>query len=222
MKLDTKKLTILAMLSALAFLAVFLIRIPAVAFLSYEPKDVIFAIGGFMFGPLSVAAMSAIVSLIEMVTISSTGIIGCVMNILSSCSFACTAAYVYKKKRTLQGAIVGLVIGCVIMCAIMLLWNYLITPLYMQNEGETIEQTRAFVASKLLPWFLPFNLVKGTINGALTMLLYKPVTTALRRARLLEPSSSQAPVKHNLGLILVLLFVLVTCVLALLVMQGKL
>ena len=92
MKLDTKKLTILAMLSALAFLAVFLIRIPAVAFLSYEPKDVIFAIGGFMFGPLSVAAMSAIVSLIEMVTISSTGIIGCVMNILSSCSFACTAA----------------------------------------------------------------------------------------------------------------------------------
>ena len=42
--------------------------------------------------------LSVIVSLIEMVTISENGILGCIMNIVSSCSFACTAAVIYKKK----------------------------------------------------------------------------------------------------------------------------
>ena len=40
-----KKLTVLAMLSAIAYIAVALLRFPVVLFLSYEPKDVIIAIG---------------------------------------------------------------------------------------------------------------------------------------------------------------------------------
>ena len=40
-----KKLTVLAMLSAIAYVAVALLRFPVVLFLSYEPKDVIIAIG---------------------------------------------------------------------------------------------------------------------------------------------------------------------------------
>lgn len=45
-----KKLTVLAMLSAIAYVAVALLRFPVVLFLSYEPKDVIIAIGGFLYG----------------------------------------------------------------------------------------------------------------------------------------------------------------------------
>ena len=41
-----KKLTVLAMLSAIAYVAVALLRFPVVLFLSYEPKDVVIAIGG--------------------------------------------------------------------------------------------------------------------------------------------------------------------------------
>ena len=46
-----KKLTVLAMLSAIAYVAVALLRFPVVLFLSYEPKDVVIAIGGFLYGP---------------------------------------------------------------------------------------------------------------------------------------------------------------------------
>ena len=48
------------------------------------------------------------------------------------------------------------------------------------------------VAALLLPAFLPFNLVKGGLNAALVLLLYKPVVTALRRARLAEPTQAGA------------------------------
>lgn len=73
MNRTTRKLTMLGMLGALAFLAVALIRIPVVQFLKYEPKDVVITIGGFIFGPLEAALLSVVVSLVEMVTISDTG-----------------------------------------------------------------------------------------------------------------------------------------------------
>lgn len=68
----------------------------------------------------------------------------------------------------------------------MLLWNYLITPIYQKMPREAI-------VDLLLPVFLPFNAVKGGMNLAATLLLYKPVVTALRRAKLIPESDHAAP-----------------------------
>lgn len=214
MNKNLKKIISLAMLSAIAFAVVTFGRIPIVLFLSYDPKDVIIAIGGFIFGPLSAFIISAVVSLVEMVTISNTGPIGCVMNIISSCTLVCTASYIYKKKRTLSGAVIGLVSGTLIMTLAMLLWNYLITPIYMGYPREA-------VAELLLPVFLPFNLVKGGLNTAITLLLYKPVVTALRRAKLIDVlSENHTEKKSKIGIILVALLLLATCVFFALVLKG--
>ena len=180
-----KKLPVLAMLSAIAYVAVALLRFPVVLFLSYEPKDVVIAIGGFLYGPLAALGISLVVSFIEMLTISSTGWIGFVMNFLSSAAFAGTAALLYRKKRTQGSAIAGLFGGALLMTVLMLLWNYLITPLYMHTA-------RADVAAMLVPVFLPFNLLKGCLNATITVLLYKPVVQGLRPAHL-RPHAGQAP-----------------------------
>ncbi len=106
MSRKANKLTVMAMLCALAFVAVVAIRIPLipiVPFLEYEPKDVIILTGGFLFGPMSAAVISIIVSFIEMFTISSTGIKGLIMNILSTVAFVCPAAYLYKKHHSMKG-----------------------------------------------------------------------------------------------------------------------
>ncbi len=207
-----RRLIIMAMLCAVSLLLVSTIRIPVVLFLKYEPKDVAITIGGFLLGPMASLIISAVVSLIEMVTISDTGIIGCIMNFLSTVSFSCTAALIYKKSRTLKGAIWGLLTGSVIMIGVMLLWNWLITPLYMGG-------TREAVAGMLLPVFLPFNALKAGFNCALTLALYKPLTSALRKTRLLpqgtSEKSSAKPVIYLLALA-----VLATCVLTLLAMRG--
>lgn len=153
-----------------------------VLFLKYDPKDIIITLGGLIWGPMTSFSVSVIVSLIEMVTISENGILGCIMNIVSSCSFACTAAVIYKKKRTLKGAVVGLLSGSVAMVLVMMLWNYLIAPIYMGYPREA-------VAKLLLPAFLPFNLLKSGLNAGFTFLLYKPITTALRRTGYLSESA---------------------------------
>lgn len=149
-------------------------------FLTLDVKDTIIAISGFIFGPLSAALVAIVVAAVEMVTISATGLIGLVMNILSSCCFACVAAFIYKRKHTLKGAITGLIVGCLAATAVMLLWNVLITPLYLNQPREA-------VIGMLIPTLLPFNLGKYILNAAITMLIYKPIVTALRKANLLAP-----------------------------------
>ena len=212
----TRKLVTLAMLSALAYILMVFLRIPVVLFLKYEPKDVIIAIGGFIFGPLSAMAMSVVVALVEMVTVSETGIYGAIMNALSSCTFACTAAFVYKKQRTLPGAALGLAYGIMVTVPVMLLWNYLIVPLY------TPYISRADVVPMLVSVFLPFNLLKYGLSAAITMLIYRPVRSALDKSRLLpmpEGNGARAAKKTNAGALLVSLFVVITCVLLILSYQ---
>lgn len=205
-------MVLLAMLAAVAFMMVALIRIPVVLFLSYEPKDVVITIGGFLLGPLASFVISLLVALVEMVTISTTGPIGCLMNLLSTACFACTAAIIYKKNRSLLGAVLGLVLGSVGMIAVMLLWNWLITPLYMGTPREAVEQM-------LIPTFLPFNALKAGLNSALTLLLYKPLVAALRKTGLI-PQRSTAQKSTKWGIYLLGGALLVTCILLLLVLRG--
>lgn len=212
--MKVKRMVIFAMLAAMAYLLVCVVRIPVVLFLKYEPKDVVITVGGFLFGPMASLAVSAVVSLVEMVTISETGIVGGVMNLLSTCAYACTAAAVYKKNHTLKGAVVGLCLGTVVMTGAMLLWNWLITPIYMGLERQAVE-------AMLIPMFLPFNLLKAGLNTALTLAVYKPLVTALRKVRLLEPQTEGTGTSKG-GVYLLAAVLLVTCILLLLVMQGKL
>ncbi len=215
--MSTKELVMLAMISAIAYAMVCVCRIPLgfADFLKYEPKDVIITIGGFLFGPLAVIGVSLVVSLVEMVTISTTGPIGMIMNVLSTCAFSCTAALIYKKKHTLKGAILGLSMGVVLTTIVMILWNYLITPLYQGVPREAIVQM-------LIPVYLPFNLLKGTINAGIILLIYKPIVTNLRKLGLLNKNEAAAAPQRKLRLevVLLALLLLVSCTLFVLAHQG--
>ena len=206
-RMDTKKMVVLAVMAALAYIVIVVVKVPVVLFLKYEPKDVIITISGFMFGPLASLVTSAVVSLIEMVTVSDTGPIGALMNFIGTSAFACTAAIIYKKFHTIKGAFVGLCISTLLMTIVMLAWNYLITPLYMGMPREA-------VAELLLPAFLPFNLLKGVLNSALTMLIYKPLSNIMRKANILpetQKSSGGGHIKKYAFVYIIAAFVILTC-----------
>ena len=214
--ISAKTIVTVAMMCAIAFVAKLISNVIPIAiagFLEFDLKDVIIVIAGFICGPMASVAIAVIVSVIEMLTISGTGPIGMIMNILSSCAYACVASTLYKNNRSMKGAILSLVAGVLCMTAIMILWNYLITPLYMGVEREV-------VAGMLLSVFMPFNLVKGGINASLTLLLYKPIVTALHRANLVaaSPTSGKGSVKW--GMMLVSIVLLATFVLLALVLAG--
>ena len=217
-RMDTKKLATLAMLTALAYVVMYLSKLmPSVNnFLDFDFKDVVLCIGGFVYGPIAALMMIVIVCVLEMVTVSHTDIIGCIMNIVATASFVCTACAIYKRKHTMKGAIVGLASAVVVLVVVMLAWNYFLTPIYQRIPREA-------VADMLPTVFLPFNAVKGGLNMTVTLLIYKPVVDALRRAKLIPESTSQAaPVqgRKHLGMTLVILFIFVSCVLFALSLQG--
>ena len=215
-KFTPQYIAVVAMFTALAFVSVVITEvIPKVeGFLSYEPKDAIIVSAGLLFGPLSSVIMTFLVAFIEMITISETGPIGFLMNVISTSAFVLPPTILYSKNRTKKSAVIGLTIGVLCMTVCMLLWNYIITPLYMRVD-------RNVVVGMMLPVFLPFNLIKGGINACLTLLLYKPVVTALRATKLVEPSNTAADKpKFNAGFSLIALAVLVTFIFAFLALAG--
>ena len=206
----TRKMTMMAVLCAMALIAVAVCRIPiipAVEFITYDPKDIIITIGGYLFGPASTLIMSLVVSFVEMFTLSTTGYIGFIMNFLSSAAFAFIATYFYKRKYSIGYAVFGLILGTIAMTAIMLLWNYIITPIYM---GLPREQ----VVPLLIPAILPVNLLKGGINTAITLLVYKPIVTALRKSRLLQPSENDNKGNFSIWGVVIGIFMLLSCIIA--------
>ena len=213
----TRRLTLMSMLAAMAYVAMLITRpLPQIAgFLSYDLKDVVVVIAGFMLGPVPAMLVTLAVSLVEMFTVSATGPIGLLMNVLSTGAFALPPAIAYQRSKRLKSAAVGLVCGVLLMTALMLAWNYIITPLYMHVPRDV-------VAGMLIPTFLPFNLVKGGLNAGITMLVYKPITHALRRAGLLESSGSSSQ-KHrfNLPATLVSVVVIITCVIVFFLMTRQ-
>lgn len=214
--LSTHKLVVAAMLCAISFVATLIGQLvpPVAGFLSYDPKDAIVAIAGFLYGPMVAVMITVVESVVEMLTMSSTGVYGLIMNIISTCAFAVPGALVYKKFHNMKGAFGGLALGMVCMTVMMLLWNYIITPFYMGVPRET-------VAGMLVPVFLPFNLIKSGINTGLALVLYKPLVTALRKAHLV-PDHEGGKGSFHVGFTIISLVVLVTFVLLFLVFTGVL
>jgi len=214
-----KMLAILGMLAALAYVITFVCRVPIIpgfSFLELEFKSAIILIGGFIYGPLAGFAISAVVCFLEMLTFSYTGFIGFVMNLLATTAFVCPAAFIYKKKRSLVGAIIGIAVGTLSMTLAMVLWNYLITPIYMPF------MSREEITKFLLPIFVPFNLIKGALNASATLLLYKFVVSALRKADLLPKTENQTKKLSStfIASILISVIIIASCVLAILAFNN--
>ena len=168
----------MAMFAALAYGVTFIFRIP-VQFLTFDAKDAILTIAAFIYGPIAAIIMSLIPALIEFVTISGTGFWGFLMNFASSACFSCTASVIYKYRRSFNGSIVGLYASVLATTAVMMVLNILVTPIYMGVP-------RVAVIELLPTLLLPFNFAKALMNAAITMLIYKPVSIAMKRAKLIQ------------------------------------
>ncbi len=178
--LHIKKLCVIAMFCALAFILTYL-KLP-VSFLSLEIKDSVIVLCTLIFGPLAGLSIAVLVPFLELVSHSSTGVYGLIMNLLSSVTFSMVTGVIYKYKKSFYGAIVSLISGICAVTAVMLLANLLVTPYYMSVSVRD-------VASLIPKMLLPFNLIKATLNAAIVLLLYKPLSQALKKAKLIESYS---------------------------------
>lgn len=168
-RIPTRKLCGMAVLAALAVTLACTVHIPyfGASFLEYSPSDVPILIASFMYGPISGLIITVIVALIQGFTVSaSAGPIGIAMNIFSTGTFVIVAGLIYRFHRNIKGAIVSLVVGFLSGVVAMVLWNIIVTPLYMNVS-------RQVVITMIPTVFLPFNVLKYAGNAGLTFVLYK-------------------------------------------------
>ncbi len=159
-------------MSALSIVLMVLIRIPfpTAPFLEYDPADIPILISTFLFGPWWGLLMTAAVSVIQGITVSSSsGIIGIIMHFAATGGFVVIAGLIYTRGKNIKRAILALIAGIIVQTALMVLMNLVFTPIFMNTAPEA-------VVAMLIPVIIPFNLLKAGINAVITFIVYKLVS----------------------------------------------
>ncbi len=199
----------MAIFVALAIVATLLTKWLQVAHLTFDAKDAIITIAAYIYGPVSAIMMSIVTSVIETFAFGGdTGWYGLLMNILSTVAFSVTASLIYRKRRDINGALIGLLIASGVTTAVMLLLNMFVAPLYFG-----IKLFDPYIMNMIPTLILPFNLAKSIMNSALTLYLYKPVSVALKSAKLVEGSPKGA-LTFNKNSIIILISGLVALIIS--------
>ena len=199
MKKDTThNLTVAAMLSAVAFILMFiefpiLMLIPA--FIKMDFSDLPALLGAFALGPVYGVIISFMKNLLHIVIKgTSTACVGELSNFILGAIFSAVAGYLYKHHKSRKTAIIGAVAGAVAMGVLSVPSNYFVVyPAYVQFYHMPLEAIlgmyQAILPSAdslikcLILFNLPFTLVKGLLDAVLCMLIYKPLSPILHGRR---------------------------------------
>lgn len=183
----SKNITRLAIFTALSVVLYMFVKFPLPffpAFLEFQFSDLPALITGFMMGPLSGVIVLVLRTLIKL-PFSSTACVGEAADLIMGLAFVLPAAFVYRRHRTIKGAIVSLAIGtAATVVAAMIINRVMLVPFYSMAFGfdAVIGMVRAifpqittetFYVYYIFGAVLPFNLMRAVICSLLTFLLYK-------------------------------------------------
>ena len=189
---STRSLTRLSLLSVIAFLFMYIefpLAFIAPPFIKIDLSDIPALIGGFAMGPVAGITIELVKCILTFfVRGTTTGGVGELSNFIVGALFVGLSAKFYSRHRTYRGAVVGLLLGVVGMTVVATLSNFFVVfPLYgkIMPMDAIIKMGRAVTPRVNTLWDLmiycivPFNLVKGLIISAATLVLYKRVSRFL-------------------------------------------
>ena len=152
-----------------------LMGIKVAGFLEVEVSDLPAIIISFAVGPWAGVCVELIKNLLHCM-ISSTGFVGEAANFAVNGVFVLVCGMIYKRNRTKNGAVIALAAATVVMSAAGILTNlYIMLPLYM--PAWSFAEKISFIMSVMVP----FNLCRGAVLSVITMLIYKKISTFLKR-----------------------------------------
>lgn len=194
-KPDVKKITMIAMLTAIGVVLQYLeISIPLVpSFIKLDFADLPELVGAFFCGPASGVLICLLRNVIHML-VSQSGFIGELSNFILGAFFALTAGLIYKKMPDFKGMLIGGIAGAIVMGIVSLPSNYfLIYPLYYNVMGlpepaileayQLIRPSTKNIAEALLIFNVPFTVIKALISVTMSAVIYKPLNTVLSKIK---------------------------------------
>lgn len=193
---NTNTMVKISVLSVIAFLLMFF-DIPLVfiapPFLKIDISDLPAVLGAFAMGPMAGVIIELLKNILNVaIEGSGTAMVGEFSNFVVGAVFVGVAGAVYQRKKTLKNAIIGLVLGTIAMTVIMAFANYYVMfPFYAKLFGLPLEEiikmgtaiNAGIVDLKTMMVYavVPFNLIKGVLISALSILIYKRVSPILHR-----------------------------------------
>ena len=194
-KTKINKLVIMAMFSAVAAVLMYVefpITFIAPAFYEMDLSEVPVMIGSFMLGPCAGVIMEAVKVLLKLVLKgTSTAFVGDFANFILGCALVVPASVLYHTKKTKKRAVIGLVTGGIVLIVSGVFLNALyLLPKYSQlygmpvetfiNMGAAINPAISNIFTFVILAVAPFNLIKATVVGVITMLLYKNLSRLIK------------------------------------------
>lgn len=158
------------------------------SFYKLNLSDAVVLIGGFSLGALE----GVIIVFLRMVLSflikgTSTFFIGDFANCILSVFFVLPSFIIYKKNRTLKGAIIGMTVGIISLLFFSALLNYFVlVPLYSIVLMIPIKNLLSiFHVNSLLEFILffvlPFNLLKGVVCSLIALITYKRLSKFINK-----------------------------------------
>ena len=193
-KNTTRNLTVAAMLSAVAFILMFIefplpMLIPS--FVKMDFSDLPALLGAFALGPVYGVVISFMKNLLHIVIKgTSTACVGELCNFMLGAVFSAVAGFIYKRHKSRKTAILGALAGAAAMAVFSVPSNYFIpSPAYVEFYHMPLEAIlgmyQAILSSAdslikcLVIFNMPFTLVKGLLDAVLCMVIYKPLSPIL-------------------------------------------
>lgn len=192
----THKLTVTAMLSAVAFALMFIeFPIPALipSFVKLDISDLPELLAAFSLGPVYGVTVTFLKNLLHvLIKGTSSAYVGELFNFLMGSVFAFSAGMIYQWKKSRKTALIGSVAGAVLMAVLSVPLNYfLVYPAYVVCYGLPLDAIigmyQAILPSAdslikcLVIFNMPFTFCKGMLDVALCFLIYKPLSPLLHK-----------------------------------------
>ena len=129
MKNNLRKITVTAILSAVAAVLMFLeFSVPIMpSFIKFDFSETPALLASFALGPWWGVAVCFIKNLIKIILGSNTACVGELCNFLLGAAFVLPAGYLYRFRKTRSMALVGTLVGAFVMAAFSLPLNYYVT-----------------------------------------------------------------------------------------------
>ena len=192
----THKLTVTAMLSAVAFVLMFIeFPIPALipSFVKLDISDLPELLAAFSMGPLYGVAVTLVKNLLFILLHgTSSAYVGELFNFLMGSVFAFSAGFIYQRKKSRQSALIGSIVGAALMALISVPLNYFVVyPAYVVCYGlpleaiigmyQAIRPSTNGLLECLVVFNMPFTFCKGMLDVLLCFLIYKPLSPLLHK-----------------------------------------
>ena len=192
----THKITVTAMLSAVAFLLMFIeFPIPALipTFVKMDISDLPELLAAFSLGPVYGVAVAFLKNLLHILFKgTSSAYVGELCNFLMGAVFSLGAGFIYRRKKSRKSALIGSIAGAVLMAILSVPLNYFVVyPAYVVcyqlpldaiiGMYQEIRPSTNGLLECLMAFNMPFTFVKGMLDVLLCFLIYKPLSPLLHK-----------------------------------------